>query len=251
MEPVSSNAIAPEPPPSVAAEKRDLLARLLGRLAHEIRNPLSSLDIHVQLLEEDLGRAAPAIRQQLGGRLEIIRGELTRLENIVRRFLRLASPSALEYQDVWVPDTIHHIRKLLEPQAAARQVTIVTRIDPALPALRADGDQLTQALLNLVINGLQAVESGGRIEVNAQVDSPAGVMTMEVRDTGPGVPPEKRTAVFEPYFTTKQEGSGLGLWIAQQIAVAHGGTLEVSNAPAGGAIFRLSLPLAPKELAHG
>lgn len=251
MEPLSSNAVAQEPAPSVAAEKRDLLARLLGRLAHEIRNPLSSLDIHVQLLEEDLGRAAPSVRQQLGGRLEIIRGELTRLENIVKRFLRLASPSALEYQDVRVSNTINHICKLLEPQAASRQVTIVTRIEPGLPILRADGDQLTQALLNLVINGLQAVERGGRIEVSVQVSAPAGAMTLEVRDTGPGVPLEKRTAVFEPYFTTKQEGSGLGLWIAQQIAVAHGGTLEVSNAPEGGAVFRLSLPLAPKELAHG
>src|SRR5690349_18607895 len=98
--------------PSVAAEKRDLLARLLGRLAHEIRNPLSSLDIHVQLLEEDLAQFAPAQRQHLSGRLEIIRGELSRLEGIVKRFLRLASPSALEIEDVYLGSVVNHVCQL-------------------------------------------------------------------------------------------------------------------------------------------
>src|SRR3954466_12151474 len=98
-------------------EKQLLLSRLLPRLAHEIRNPLSSLDIHVQLLDEDLAQAAPATRQQLGGRLEIIRGELSRLEGIVKRFLRLASPSALELEQVELGKLIGHVCKLLEPEA--------------------------------------------------------------------------------------------------------------------------------------
>ncbi len=102
----------------------------------------------------------------------------------------------------------------------------------------ADGGQLTQALLNLMINALQAVENRGRISVRASLVAEDSV-ELEVQDTGPGVPPDKLIALFEPYFTTKEEGSGLGLWIAQQIAVAHGGRLEAANAVTGGAIFRL------------
>ena len=169
----------------------------------------------------------------------------------VKRFLRLASPSVLELESVEVAKTISHICKLLGPEAAARDVRIITRLDPGLPLLRADGAQLTQALLNLVINALQAVKRGGRIEVRVRAPASGGPMIVDVRDSGPGVPPEKLAAVFEPYFTTKEEGSGLGLWIAQQIAVAHGGTLEVINLSKGGTVFRLCLPLVAKEAAHG
>jgi two-component system sensor histidine kinase HydH len=233
------SAGAPEPASSVAVEKRDLLARLLGRLAHEIRNPLSSLDIHVQLLEEDLAKAPPATRQ----RLDIIRGELTRLEGIVRRFLRLASPSALEVEPVEIGAVIQHASKLLGPEAAARAVEIVTEVEPSLPILQGDSVQLTQVLLNLLINALQAVERHGKVQVRAGLSDCRRMLVVTVEDSGPGVPPEKLAAVFEPYFTTKEEGSGLGLWIAEQIAVAHGGTLQVANACTGGAVFTLSLPL--------
>lgn len=228
---------------AVAAEKRDLLARLLGRLAHEIRNPLSSLDIHVQLLEEDLAAIVPDVRGKLGDRLEIIHGELTRLENIVKRFLRLASPSALEVEPVALSQLVSHVCQLLEPEADAKGVQISVELQPDLPILRADGVQLTQALLNLLINALQAVDRGGRIVLRAARFFTPSEIVVEVQDTGPGVPPEKLESVFEPYFTTKEEGSGLGLWIAQQIAVAHGGGLKVRNALEGGAIFYLHLPL--------
>jgi two-component system sensor histidine kinase HydH len=242
---------APDASQSVAAEKRDLLARLLARLAHEIRNPLSSLDIHVQLLEEDLAQSAPQTRQRLSGRLEIIRGELTRLEGIVKRFLRLASPSALELEQVDLERLVGHVCKLLGPEAAAREVEIVTELPPGLPVLSADGVQLTQALLNLLINALQAVDRCGKIQVRVTPASSENHLILEVQDSGPGVPPEKLAAVFEPYFTTKEEGSGLGLWIAQQIATAHGGTLQVANASEGGAVFRLRLPLRREDRSSG
>ena len=246
-----SKAAEPGTSPTLASEKRDLLARLLARLAHEIRNPLSSLDIHVQLLEEDIAQAAPEARPQLASRLEIIQGELKRLENIVKRFLRLASPSALELEEVNLLALVGHVRKLLGPEAAAREVELTTMVDPKLPVIRADGGQLTQALLNLVINALQAVSRGGRIVVRVEESAADNSILVQVHDSGPGVPPEKLAAVFEPYFTTKEEGSGLGLWIAQQIAAAHSGTLEVANAPEGGAVFRLRLPRFAREESHG
>lgn len=242
---------APDANRVIVSEKRDLLARLLGRLAHEIRNPLSSLDIHFQLLEEDLSQAAPQTRQKLSGRLEIIRGELTRLENIVKRFLRLASPSALELEPVLLGDIVSHVCKLLGPEADAKEVKLSSQVQAGLPVLKADGVQLTQALLNLLINALQAVDRQGHIELRVSRLPPEFNTVFEVQDDGPGVPSEELAAVFEPYFTTKEEGSGLGLWIAQQIAVAHRGSLQVNNAPAGGAIFRLQLPLAPAESSNG
>jgi two-component system sensor histidine kinase HydH len=227
---------------SAVAEKRDLLARLLARLAHEIRNPLRSLDIHVQLLEEDLEALAPQVRQQLTARLEIIQGELHRLESIVENFLRLTSPSALDLEPVEMLKLVTHVCELLRPEAAAREIEIATCLEEGLPPVVADPVRLTQALLNLVINAMQAVERKGRIEVSVAVAG--GALALAVRDTGPGIPPERLASIFDPYFTTKPEGSGLGLWIAQQIVTAHAGGLKAQNAPGGGAVFTLTLPLA-------
>jgi len=231
----------------VPAEKQDQLARLLGRLAHEIRNPLSSLDIHVQLLEEDLARLAPDPNRPLKPRLEIIHGELHRLESIVERFLRLAGPSALDLEPLDISKIVTHVCNLLRAEASTRQIEIVTRIEKDLPPATADSVRLTQALMNLVINAVQAVEKNGRVEVDAAKSAAGEAVVLRVQDNGPGIPKDKLEEVFDPYFTTKAEGIGLGLWIARQIAVAHGGSLRAENAPAGGAIFTLLLPLSRKE----
>jgi len=227
---------------TAAAEKRDLLERLLARLAHEIRNPLSSLDIHFQLLEEDLGPLNPAMRAQLAPRLEIIRGELHRLASIVDHFLRLAGPSTLDLEPLELSRLIDHVCGLLRPEAAARNIEIMTCLTEGLPRLVADPVRLSQALMNLVINAMQAVESKGRIEVAARLVQ--NNMLIEVRDNGPGIPAEKLAAIFDPYFTTKAEGNGLGLWIAQKIATAHGGSLTAQNGAEGGAVFSLLLPFS-------
>ena len=232
-----------------AAEKQLLLSRLLPQMAHEIRNPLSSLDIHVQLLEEDLAEVAPQATDRFAGRLEIIHGELHRLENLVRQFLRLAGPSALALAPVNIEKVIGHVQALLRPEAAARGIEIITRIDDKLPPLLADAGQLTQVFLNLIINAVQAIGRNGQIEVLARPST--GCMSIEVRDSGSGLPAGKLNAIFDPYFTTKPEGSGLGLWIAQQIVTAHGGVIQAGNAPTGGAVFSVRLPLPEKEPPRG
>lgn len=248
MENILAEALGQDPTLLAAAEKRDLLARLLARLAHEVRNPLSSLDIHVQLLEEDLAKLAPAMPESLASRLEIIHGELHRLETIVDNFVKLAGPSALDLEAVELPKILHHVCELLRPEAAAREIEISVQLAPSLPGILADPVRLTQALLNLVINALQAVERKGRIEVAAGPGPAAEAVTIEVRDNGPGIPPEKLASIFDPYFTTKAEGSGVGLWIAQQIVTAHGGSLQARNGAAGGAVFAMALPLKKKVL---
>ncbi|HUC85320.1 MAG TPA: ATP-binding protein [Candidatus Acidoferrales bacterium] len=230
---------------SPAPENRDLVARLLKRLAHEIRNPLSSLDVQFQLLEEDLGALAPQVGSPLASRLGVIRGELARLDSIVERFLKLAGPSALELESVEVPRIITHVCDLLRPEASRRQVEIIATVDPDLPLVTADSVRLMQALMNVIINGIQAINGGGEVKVSAA--RAADNVLLRVQDSGPGIPPNALGDIFDPYFTTKPEGNGLGLWIAQQIVVAHGGDLHAENAPAGGAVFVLTLPLKRKE----
>jgi len=231
--------------PAPAPEHRDLLARLLKRLAHEIRNPLSSLDVQFQLLEEDLAALAPEVRPPLGPRLGIIRGELQRLDSIVERFLKLAGPSALELAPVQIHEIVTHVCELLRPEASRRKVEILTTVELDLPPVTADSVRLTQTLMNLIINGIQAISGGGQVQVNA--GKAGDSLWLRVQDTGPGIPPNELGEIFDPYFTTKPEGNGLGLWIAQQIAVAHGGDLHAENAPGGGAVFVLTLPLKQKE----
>jgi signal transduction histidine kinase len=246
---MAENITARTPGPDAAllpaTEKHDQLARLLKRLAHEIRNPLSSLDVHFQLLEEDLGALSPPVTAQLASRLAIIHGELHRLDSIVERFLKLAGPSALELEPVEIHKIVTHVCELLRPEASTRQVEIVADIAPDLPPVTGDSVRLTQLLLNLMINGIQAVTGPGQVKVGAS--QAGGNWSLRVQDTGPGIPPEKLGDIFDPYFTTKAEGSGLGLWIAQQIAVAHGGDLRAENAPGGGAVFTLTLPLTRKD----
>lgn len=227
-----------------AEEKQRLLSRLLARLAHEIRNPLSSLTIHVQLLEEDMAQSSPALMAKAAGRFEIIRSELLRLENLMRQFLSLAAPSAVNLQTIDVAETAGYVCELLRPEAATRGIDLVMSVQEGLPPLIADPAQLKQALINLVINSIQAIEHNGRIEVEVRADPDARAFFLRVSDNGPGVSGEKRSAIFEPFFTTKSEGSGLGLWIVQQIATAHGGLVTVEDRPGGGATFALRLPLA-------
>jgi len=250
VEKTLADALGPDVPKLAAQEKQQLLARLLARLAHEIRNPLSSLGIHVQLLEEDVAQAGTSLQAQTAGRFEIIRSELQRLENLMRQFLSLAAPSSADLQAVSVPGVVRYVCDLLRPEAAARGIELVVDLADDPPPIAADSAQLKQAVINLVINAIQAVERDGRIEVSVRADRAGGTCAIRVSDNGPGVPGEKRAAIFEPFFTTKSEGSGLGLWIVLQIATAHGGGVTVDDRPDGGATFTLQLPLR-EGAAHG
>ena len=251
MERILAKALGQDMSQLAAQEKQLLLTRLLARLAHEIRNPLSSLDIHVQLLEEDLADALPELKSKTSGRLEIIHGELRRLENVVKHFLSLAGPSALELKHIAIADVVNHVCDLLRPEAATRDIEIQASLPANLPTIVADSVQLTQALLNLVINALQAIEKHGKAQVAARLDPDGQFIVLEVSDTGPGIPGEQLSAIFDPFFTTKAEGSGLGLWIVQQIVTAHSGRILARNEPGSGAVFELRLPLHHKERAHG
>ncbi len=232
-------------------EKQLLLSRLLARVAHEIRNPLSSLDIHVQLLEEDMANTPPEVRARSAGRFHIIRTELERLDNLVKQFLSLAGRSAPTLQPVDVAQVAGHVCALLRPEAAAHGISIDVQLPASLAPVHADPDQLTQALLNLVLNAVQAVGSSGRVTVAAKMAASGGELAITVADSGPGIETDNVAALFEPFYTTKEDGSGLGLWIVRQIAVAHRGSVTATNGPSGGAVFTLTLPLHEGEGSHG
>jgi signal transduction histidine kinase len=135
---------------------------------------------------------------------------------------------------------------LLQPEAATRQIEITAQLSSDLPLLTADAGQIIQALLNLVINAIQAIEQNGRVEIVARPEGDWCVI--EVRDSGPGVPLDRLATIFDPYFTTKAQGKGIGLWIAQQIITAHRGSIQAANLPTGGAVLTVRLPLPPKMI---
>jgi two-component system, NtrC family, sensor histidine kinase HydH len=248
MDSLLANAFGLDASHLAAEERHRLLSRLLSRLAHEVRNPLSSLGIHVQLLEEDLAALSPPVAPKTTGRLAIIRHELSRLDDVVRQFLTLAAPSAVNLERVELSVLLRDVCQLLGPEADARAITLHAAVADRARYVNADPKQLTQAVVNLAINALQAVERSGRVEITADVEPPpAGSLRIQIRDTGPGIDPDKRLAIFEPFFTTKPEGSGLGLWIVQQVAMAHRGRISAGNAPEGGAVFTLHLPVDPEN----
>lgn len=227
----------------VAEERQRLLSRMLSRLAHEIRNPLSSLDVHVQLLEEDLGALGPPLPPALTSRLEIIHHELHRLDAIVRQYLSLAAPAAADLRPFDLAAALRHVTRLLGPAASERGIELAVALPDSAPLVLADAGQIQQALINLVLNSIQAIDHDGRITITVDTDDARGVLAVCVADTGPGVDPARRTAIFEPFYTTKPDGSGVGLWIVQQIALAHGGSIAVGATATGGAAFTLELPL--------
>ncbi len=242
MESLFVDALGRDISKSTTLERQELWSRLLGRLAHEIRNPLSALHIHVQLLEEDVAQSAPANRSAFARRFEIIHGELSRLESIVKQFVSLSGPTALNVELLDVARLTENVCALLQPEAASRRVTLINECDAV--SLRGDSVQLTQALVNLVINAIQSMEGGGTVTVRGRTEPADSRAVIEVRDTGPGVEPSRQTAIFEPFYTTKADGSGLGLWIVQQIVTAHRGTIRVANTEPVGAVFIVELPLS-------
>jgi two-component system sensor histidine kinase HydH len=245
MEKILSQALGQDVSALAAEEKHLLLSRLLAHLAHEIRNPLTSLDIHVQLLTEDLVRLAPEIRDQVIGRVDVIRGELHRLENVVKHFVGLTGPSSLDLQPVDALALAGHVGELLGPEAAGRGIHLAVLAPNEVPLVRADAVRLSQVLLNLVINALQAVDQNGQVEIRLGIDEPRQHFLLSVLDSGPGIPEDKHSAIFEPFYTTKTRGGGLGLWIVQQIVLAHRGKISVGTAPQGGAQITIAIPLTP------
>jgi len=225
----------------VQAEKRAAVGRLAAAVAHEVRNPLGVIRSSASLAADGLRPDDHDGRKALGFVVE----ECDRLNGMITSLLAFARPRPLDLRDVAIADVVRRARALGEVEAGRHGAALSVTSAQDLPAIRGDADLLAQLVFGLIVNAAEAAGGGGRVEVRVKPDG--GALAVEVADDGPGVPDEAREALFEPFFSTKDGGTGLGLATAARIAAAHRGRLElVDGAGAGaggrGACFRLSLP---------
>ena len=235
---------------AMAQEQRlAAVGNLAAGVAHEIRNPLNAISVGLQRLKREFAPAEGESRTEYERFLEILRGEVGRLNEIVGQFLSLARPARLTLTEEPLAPVLQGLGALLASQAAAQNVRMVQELDLNAATVRMYGPQLTQAFLNLVLNAMQAVPNGGTVTIRSGVTPADSTARVAISDTGPGIPAEHLDRVFEPYFTTKEGGTGLGLALARKIVEEHQGTIRAENAPGGGATFVVTLPItAPRPV---
>jgi two-component system sensor histidine kinase HydH len=228
----------------VQSEKLAALGQLATAIAHEVRNPLGVIRSAAQGVSETLGADDDDGRRSCS----FILAEIDRLNNVISSLLAFARPLRLAPRQVPVGELFDSALLLARDDLAARGLR-VSRVEAAdVPSVRADPDLFSQVLLGLLANAADVTARGGEVFLEARgVD---GAVEVAVADTGPGVPADLRARVFEPFFTTRERGTGLGLAVARQIVEAHGGRIEVGDRPGGGARFAIRLPSpAARELA--
>jgi signal transduction histidine kinase len=222
------------------------LAELAGSLAHEIKNPLSVIHMNVDLLSEELAESDWPGKRRAIAKVDMVRQQCDRMQNMLRDFLRFARMRDLEMTPGNLNDQINTILLMFQAQADKAAVEIVRYLDPDLPAILLHSDSLQAALINLVKNALEAMPDGGQLVVHTY-SIPGGV-ALDLIDTGCGIDENTALKMFEPFFSTKHGGSGLGLPTARKIIEAHGGRISVQSAQGTGTKFVLEFP-TPVRLA--
>jgi two-component system, sporulation sensor kinase E len=238
---------------AVEAERVHALTLLAGSLAHEIGNPLNALHIHLQLMAREVRKlqrieGVPDLKEavdRLGGFLGVATGEIDRLDYIITEFLQALRPSAPKLQAGSLNDTGQETLALLRPELEDRGLKVVSELTSGLPPVLFDPAQLKQVLVNLIKNAMQATPPQGTLTLRS--GSTQEAVWMAVSDTGPGIPPEQLNRIFEPFYTTKNKGTGLGLLIVQRIIRDHGGRIELESTVGKGTTFKLWLPLRDRR----
>lgn len=231
------------------AETYTEFAALVGGLAHEIRNPLSTIRLNMELLAEDFAAEDPESPtkhrdRRARAKIELVRQECDRLQKLLGDFLDFARQESLTLEPGSLNTELEQLLDFFAPRAAEAGVDIVRYLDPELPAVRIDRETFRSAVLNLLLNAVQAMEGGGQLVVRTR-PSGLGVM-LELIDTGPGMDAETLGKVFQAFYTTKQGGSGLGLPTSRKIVEAHGGTIDIETAPGRGTKLTIWLPAPPR-----
>lgn len=217
------------------------IARLAGGLAHEIKNPLSTMSLNLDLLVEDFQGAESARDMRVLKKLERVRKETERLNDIVEDFLRFAKVQTLKVEPSDLNAVVDDLRDFCEPQAMGQGIVIRTQYDPDLPLVALDVDLFKQALWNLVRNAHHAMPDGGELILQTRLEGDHAVL--DVTDTGAGMTPDVAARIFDAFYSTKAGGSGLGLPTARKVVEAHGGSISLQSEPGQGSRFTLRLPL--------
>ena len=222
------------------------VASIAGSLVHEIKNPLSTLNINAQLLLEDWKDAAEPREVRTVKRLKTIVSEVERLERILQSFLRFTERHELNLESASLNDVLEELVEFFGPQAAQKGIQVRLWLDPSLEAFHFDSDLLRQVFLNLLLNSRHAMEEkGGELIVRTRQVKKDGRQWAvgEVIDTGVGIPPHARDNMFNLYFSTRKEGSGLGLATSKRITEEHGGWIDVESEIGKGSQFSVFLPM--------
>ena len=230
------------------AEKLSALHTLSAGVAHELRNPLSAMDLNLHLLEEEL-KEQRALGPQAAHYLHILNAECRRLSGILDNFMRFARPGAISLRDVDMPKLIAHIQALMHFEAYERRIRIEQTVEEGLPPVVGDETQISQVLVNIVVNAFHAMPDGGVCRITAVQRKTDGASWVEVsvKDSGIGIKREDLSRLFEPFFTTRTNGTGLGLAIAYRIIQDHAGTIEVSSIAGHGTTVVMKFPVAVEE----
>lgn len=219
------------------ASRLAALTRLTAGVAHEVKNPLNSIVIHLALLQQKIGHGSP----EAVSHLAVINDEIKRLDRVVNGLLEFYRPRDLHWQLVDVNSLVEEVVSLQQPQAETSGVKIFFYPRATIASVRADRDQLKQALINLLLNAWEAMPDGGQIDITTYCQGNNSVV-IAIQDQGKGIDPEELAKVFHLFYTTKEKGNGLGLPVTYRIVQLHGGQIEISSQPGQGAKVILSLP---------
>ncbi len=215
------------------------IGRLTSGVAHEVKNPINAIVVHLEVLRQKLSQVDPDTRRHM----DVIGAEIKRLDRVVQTLVDFTRPVDLRLLDMDLRKLVEDVVTLASPEAGRQRVSIERNLGPEPLLVRVDADLIKQALLNIVINGVQAMsESGGILTIMAQREGEGGLIS--VRDQGPGIPAEVRDKIYNLYFTTKKGGSGIGLSMAYRVLQLHHGSLEFESVEGQGATFILRIPLA-------
>ena len=236
-------AVAKAQSRAVANERLAAIGKMAAHVTHEIRNPLSSIGLNIELLEEEIATAKTS--GEAKSLLAAITREVQRLEHLSEEYLRVARLPQPRMESEDLGTKVKEIVAFAKPEMDRAKLDVVLDVEGDLPPALFDEGQVRQALLNVLRNAREAMPDGGRIDVRVRAEGMSVVVGVD--DRGPGIPEDVRSRIFDPFFSTKGEGTGLGLAITRQIVEAHGGSIACEPRDGGGTSFRLLLPIAPQR----